>query len=517
MAHRVFGSRPMLHMPPLAEIARDKHPFVVVQKSAQIGITELFVNLGIWACDIEYAGRGTAFFIMPTADQANDFARSRFDSAIQDSPYMRGRLQPEPPRRKGVDSARLKRIGPGHLYIRGAESTRQIASVPADLVLLDEFDQMNEGVLDLARKRLTSSQAGLLRVASTPRLPETGINGLFLRSDQHFYHIPCEHCGLWQRLTWEANVDFENALLVCAKCRKQIDGTVEGRWAPSAPSNIDIRGYHLSRLYSPWLNLAQMIEASGASTPSALQEFQNSDLGETFVPPGGGFTLNDLDNARCDYELSDYAGQPCIMGVDVGTTLHVVIRENTLRNVVTNLSNTYEREDRPSHLWFVGQVGWDDLPALRRRFNVGVTVIDSQPEGYKAREFAATDNKVWLAHYSPSDQKPRREYGPPRMVSIDRTIAIDATSDRFRKGMVHLPCEGARALGGAVRQGFGEYFREMMALKRTLETDANGNWRATWLRGSRDDHYAHAELYCWLADHIEDNSHGWVLYPRPLW
>ena len=112
MTHRQIGSRPLWHLPALAAIARDDHPTVVLQKSAQVGATELLVNLALWAVDTEYAGRGNALFLMPTQNQRDDFSQARFDRAIQDSAYLRGRLQPEPPRRKGADSKRLKRIGP---------------------------------------------------------------------------------------------------------------------------------------------------------------------------------------------------------------------------------------------------------------------------------------------------------------------------------------------------------------------------------------------------------------------
>ena len=62
---------------------------------------------------------------MPTQNQMDDFAQARFDRALQDSAYLRARLQPEPPRRKGADSKRLKRIGPGYLFLRGADSRRR--------------------------------------------------------------------------------------------------------------------------------------------------------------------------------------------------------------------------------------------------------------------------------------------------------------------------------------------------------------------------------------------------------
>ena len=115
---------------------------------------------------------------MPTQNQMDDFTQGRIDRALQDSPYLRGRLQPEPPRRKGADRLRLKMIGNGTIYLRGSESQKQIASVDADLVILDEYDQMAEGVLDLARKRLGSSARPRLRVASTPLFPEAGINAI---------------------------------------------------------------------------------------------------------------------------------------------------------------------------------------------------------------------------------------------------------------------------------------------------------------------------------------------------
>ena len=126
MAHRMMAGRLPIHLPALAAIARDLHPGVVVQKSAQVGATELFVNLALWAADTRYALRGHVLFLMPTQNQMDDFAQSRFDRAIQDSPYLRGRLQPEPPRRKGADSKRLKRVGDGYIFLRGADSRRQV-------------------------------------------------------------------------------------------------------------------------------------------------------------------------------------------------------------------------------------------------------------------------------------------------------------------------------------------------------------------------------------------------------
>ena len=498
MAHRRVGERSLTHLPALADIARDAHPLVVVMKSAQVGLTELEVNLALHAADTGYAGRGNVLFLMPNQNQMDDFARSRFDRAIQDSAYLRERLQPEPPRRKGADSMRLKRVGDGYIYLRGADSQRQIASVDADLVILDEFDQMGEGVLELAEKRIASSRAGRIVVASTPRYPEAGIDALFRESDRRRYLLPCPSCGLEQALTWAANVDQERALVVCTECREPMDVGVKGRWVAEAPGNAMIRGYHLSRLYSPWADIKAMIAASQSPTPRGQQEFRNSDLGQAFVVEGGGLTLDVLDRCREEYSLEEYAGERCVMGVDVGIKLHVVIRE----------LSEQAREDpaRPRPLWFAGIVdAFEDLEALMERFNVAGTVIDAQPEVHKVAEFARRHPlQVRVAWYGRQDsgfEWVSAQDGRPDGLRLNRLEALEHAFQRFHDRLAALPAE-ARQLGGGSRRGHGEYYRELRALQRTLEQDAQGNWRERWFDRGLPDHFAHAEVYCLFGEEL---------------
>ena len=123
-------------------------------------------------------------------------------------------------------------------------------TVDADIVLLDEFDRMDPETLALAQQRIASSRLGWLRAASTPSAPETGINRLFLESDQRHYLLPCPGCGLEQALTLD-NLDAERVLLACSSCGSELDLWAEGRWEAAAPSNGAVHGYHLPRLYSP--------------------------------------------------------------------------------------------------------------------------------------------------------------------------------------------------------------------------------------------------------------------------
>ena len=49
MTHRAVAGRPLQHLPALAAIARDPSPLVAIQKSAQVGATELCVDQALWA------------------------------------------------------------------------------------------------------------------------------------------------------------------------------------------------------------------------------------------------------------------------------------------------------------------------------------------------------------------------------------------------------------------------------------------------------------------------------------
>ena len=106
---------------------------------------------------------------------------------------------------------------------------------------------------------------------------------------------------------------------------------------------------------------------------------------------------------------------------------------------------------------------------------------------------------VNLANYS------RRElgtdtdmHGGVRSLSLNRTETMEAMFEAFKNGRAELP-RNARKLGGRVRDGFGDYYRQVMAPKRQLEQDAQGNWTSRYDEHGKPDHYAHAENYCLQA------------------
>ncbi len=177
------------------------------------------------------------------------------------------------------------------------------------------------------------------------------------------------------------------------------------------------------------------------------------------------------------------------MGVDVGTHLHVVVRSHA------------DGEGRTRAL-FIGEVEhFSDLDDLIGRYGVRRSVIDALPEGHGAREFARRRSSVCLSYYDHEHGDhawERADAAGVRIVHVNRTLALEAMFQRFHDGKAELPRD-ARRLGGRVRDGFGEYYREMMALTRVLDENARGDWVSRYINGRKADHYAHAETYCLLA------------------
>ena len=122
LAHRFFNGKEMQLIPALRDIYRDTHPFIVIQKAAQVFASEYLINIAFWAADSGQGDRGNVLFLMPTGSQVDDFSQARFDKAISESAYLQTRLFPPPPGRRGPARQNLKKIGAGYIYLRGTES-----------------------------------------------------------------------------------------------------------------------------------------------------------------------------------------------------------------------------------------------------------------------------------------------------------------------------------------------------------------------------------------------------------
>ncbi len=474
-------------IPPLIDVYRDHAPQVCIAKAAQVFISEWCINLAFWCADSKAGRRGNALYVFPGKQDIGDFTRARVDTAVEESPYLRGRVRPLKglqPIGRATNNVGLKRVGEGFVYFRGSNAESGLLSIDADLVLYDEVDRLKEGTLALGAKRLGSSLLGWQRFASTPLYPETGIDALWLQSDRRRYHLRCEHCGERQALSFPGNVT-EDGTVICCACHDSLNRLAAGEWVAEQPG-AERHGYHVTKLLSPRADLKALatlgyrIQRRDETDQHTIQQFYNQDLGVPHAPEGGQLSRAEIEACCADYSLGDWAPTGCTMGVDVGAKLHVVIGAPSPEgNGKTRIAYINALHD------------WADIDRLMPRFDVSSCVVDAEPEHHKAREFANRwAGRVWLCHYPNtaqwSHQEPVAWNGNEHAVSAHRTITLDGMFAELRERRVELPREVL---------ALPEFAEQMMAPIRVIEKDTRGNPVARYVEGGKADHYCHGANY----------------------
>lgn len=489
----------------LVQIYNDNSQIIVVKKSGQAGLSELFVSMALFACDER---KLDVLYVMPTNEDVSDFSRMRFGPAIEASPYLSHLIEQAQRRMtgkyRGVDKVSLKRVGDNWLVFRGGVvsadgKARQLKSVPADIVFFDEVDEMNPQAISIALKRLGHSGIKEERYISTPSYPSVGIDTLWKISDKKEWFVPCPHCGRRQQLLYENLVievdDFDRPIawhekdgvpfIACVYCGKAMDRLAAGEWIAERPASA-ISGYHPTKLFSAQNTLKSIIDNQDTLDESKKREAINQDLGQAYSPRGGNLSDDLLDECRRKYSFGVVKNKKTFAGIDVGPNMkHVAIR-------IGGSSGKYR-------LIYAGEIStFDEVVYVLKKFNVGTGVIDALPETTKARELQAQmrRGKIWLAYYnlSPIGTKyidPIQWVKSDGVVNLDRTRVMDGMYARFYTQENLLP-ENARNIKN--------YYAQLAAPVRITEKDSRGISVARYVETS-PDHYAHAETYCYVASH----------------
>lgn len=456
---------------------------IVYQKSAQTGLTERMITEALWLPD-QYPYNSIYFF--PTTGTLGDLVSERIDRPINESQYLMevsGRAKVM--MGKHADKLGLKRMTNGFVYFRGSNALPAITSVAGDAIFVDEVDRMDMDNVPYFSKRLEHSDLRWQRWGSTPTFPDFGINKKFRETDQTYYHIKCPYCNYEQVLDYWRNVDEERGIIVCAKCRKKIiPYTIEGRWVAKYPDR-DIRGYHISQLYSPKLSIKDLIKSANGISDSELQQFYNQNLGVPYEPKGMKITDADINACKKDYVIPDYSQEGVFIGVDVGKICHYIIRTKDRIVAIGDVSNFF---------------GVDSLEELMSNFKVRGMVIDALPETRQVQELIKKfPNKIKMCYYTGlAEMKEAKRYwkvdGPK--VNTDRTVSLDFTFAEIYKKQIELPKN---------LDSYSDFRSHIKSTTRRITEDNKGNKRAEYVE-TGEDHLLHAMNYGKLAVNIYNTA-----------
>jgi len=192
-----------------------------------------------------------------------------------------------------------------------------------------------------------------------------------------------------------------------------------------------------------------------------------------------------LDACVGEYPLELPEGGYCSMGVSMGSTGFYV---------VVSLVPHGAESGAPRRAMFIGRVeDWEGLDDLIERFNVRMCLVSPQPEPHLVQKWVQgrQDGVAQLLIYTNDGLSEAAWDREQRRVTVDRTIALNASYEEIKAAMWQIP-PGARTTDG------GEFYAQMKAPTRVRDA-ASGEVRYQWVETGPRDHYRHAHAFDHLA------------------
>jgi hypothetical protein len=477
----------------------------MAQKGAQLGVSEIAINLAMFTIDVL---KRDVLYALPSMRVATDFSKARFNGALQLSSYLKSIFH-------DANSVGLKMAGNNTLYIRGARGEANLKSIPVSCLIMDEIDEFPPESINLALTRLDGQINKTVWGLSTPTLPSFGINRLFQDTTQDHFFFNCPHCSRKTELIFPDcleicgesvnDPDRHRSYLKCKECKHKLaheakpDFLSHGYWDATNPaSDPDRRGFYINQLYSFTMKPSELstFYLEGLSNEEAMNEFYNSRLGLPFI--GVGATISDEHFEECRKPHLTNGPRPktindaiYTLGIDQGLwNYYTVYRwevprwgkglSHTSRPTLVDRGKFHETEREAEH------------SRIMREWQISACVIDADPNTLDASRFAlAYPGYVWMSRFRSGQigkelaSSAYAENVP--LITADRNNWLSLTLGRFRTHGIDLPSD------------LGHEFKDhIKAIVRTYVRDNQGNFVTKYV-STKADHYALSACYAELA------------------
>lgn len=475
----------------LKPIVQDKHPFVIVRKSAQCGISEINVAQLFYIAEMK---RGNLLYVFPAREQMWDFSKARINDPIENNEYLKERSGP-------ASTLHIQYAGK-EIYLRGTRVRRGMISMDVSSLFIDELDEMEKSNIATLNKRLGATTNPFKRYFSCPKTS----NGIqhFLKnvSDFRVWMIKCRRCKHWNDIysDVEAYVTHQmqrnNSWYVkCGHCGRGINRLeTEKQWAQYVPmypkKSKDCHGYAISKLFTyqasdgkdPMnINALKTIEQDTLD----IREFYWQDLGIPYEIKGDRLTNDDIQNCINEYDMHT-AGQGCVMGVDVGNLLFVVIAKklgNLLRVIYFDKIRNFE-----------------DIPPLITRFDVRKFIVDALPETRKAQELCEEfKGRGWICWFRDQKEYLKKSKVLERSVSVSHPISCDYVISDILAKQMSFPALSR------IKNG-GEFSKHLKNVQKIQDRDKIGNITTRYEGAGGANHYFFALNFARIAAALEGSE-----------
>lgn len=391
---------------------------LIIQKATQLGLTILETLASIYMA-VKW-GPVTVSMFMPSQSVAIHKSEHRFMRIVRSAPDLYRLLTTG----RGVDG-KEEVVGEGNVLTRRVRESLVLflwttgkvttESIPADIVTLDEVQEMTLDQIDKVMARTGDSDIAFVLLLSTANMPDLDINFWYQQGDQRVWNTECSICGALSDLSDPAgifpgkSIGYNNGDVPgvplheyywrCPECSGPIEDPQRGRYIatnPAAPANA--WSFLLPRTISPRLTPRAMFEAWGrAKTGDQKKSFYNRTLARPYI---------DADQlpvtmAHCDAAVAEGArmgvrwkssGRDTYMGIDqMGGFNAVIIKERLPdgRQAVIHVEAVFDNAP------FVR------CAELMDTYNVAVCVVEQLPNVNDARRFANRfPGRVFLAGYA---------------------------------------------------------------------------------------------------------------------
>lgn len=486
----------------LIDIYNSDKTVEVYQKAAQTGFSTKTILESIHKGNYLYPNG--VLYLFPSKTDVTDFSKSKFARLMQENPFLQSWI-------RDTDSANIKALGKGFFYFRGMRVRGGLKTIPVDLIVFDEYDE-HISVVEGDRKLFTSPELALERLShskykhqrylSTPTLPDFGINLVYQASDMKHFFIKCHRCNTWTCLEEEFvaadgqeqkvlyySEKLGRVIKACKKCGGELQEISDGQWKWVAKKTGRglFSGWWISQLNSASISPVNLLEqyeihvlrtrkpSVGRPNP---QEFWNGKIGHPWVAAFARLSDEQIRKCCDNFQLVNYDTGPCVMGVDQGADLHVV---------VISL-----RPQLPTILFLGILREWEELDYYMKAFNVGCCVVDALPETRNARAFATRfPQRVFLNYYVESKKGNTVWNEEEFIVQENRTESLDESHKWITDEEIVLPAAGIPEVEIFIKHSHN-------VAKKLVEDETRGAKKYIYVKLG-EDHFRHAFNYAVIA------------------